>query len=64
MELGPQNQSRDGFFGGPNSIVRVYGPSGFYIREPLSLKSRFRDWEVEGLVYRVQVFRVYIGFRV
>ena len=27
MELGPQNQNRDGSFG-PNSIVGVYGPSG------------------------------------
>ena len=29
MELGAQNQNRDGFFGGgPNSIHSVYGPSG------------------------------------
>ena len=27
MELGPQNQNRDGFLG-PNSIGSVYGPSG------------------------------------
>ena len=27
MELGPQNQKRDGFLG-PNSINSVYGPSG------------------------------------
>ena len=34
MELGPQNQNRDGFFGGPNSIVRVYGPSGLAEKRP------------------------------
>ena len=28
MELGPQNQNRDGFFLVPNSIGSVYGPSG------------------------------------
>ena len=29
MELGPQNQNRDGFLV-PNSIGSVYGPSGLF----------------------------------
>ena len=28
MELGPQNQNRDGFFWGPDSIGSIYGPFG------------------------------------
>ena len=30
MELGPQNQNRDGFLG-PNSIGSVYGPFGGWL---------------------------------
>ena len=37
MELGPQNQNRDGFLG-PNSIGSVYGPSGLRFQRAQSLK--------------------------